>query len=977
MKTHTSSFKEQIKLMGKEIDSRITFGDTVLGKNELNAVTPSFQSAILKSVMKQLDIDSNVAIPIGTILTYEFGLKVNGEYEYLNFGNYIVKSVEKQEDTKSYKITCYDMMLLSMKDYVKMPITYPITIREYIDSLCTFLGLRFANANDTFANYDKIIPNELYLDSEGNSIGYTFRDVFDELAQVTASTICINENDEIEVRYINDTGDTIDEEFLKDVNVNFGEKFGAVNTIVLSRAGGSDKIYESFPENLPDEEKISIEIADNQIMNFNNRDEFLPEILGRLNGLEYYLNDFSSTGITYYDICDRYNVKVGDNTYSCVMFNDEILVTQGLQENVFTEMPQETQTDYTKADKTDRRINQTYLIVDKQNQTIESVVSQTTEQNEKIAKVTQTVEELNSKISDIADITISAEDTDAKVELDNINQSEPIRIVVRAIGEDISYLYPRDNLFPSDDLYLKNRIIRFENKTTGEIFDYELPDDLLYYGGNYYDEFILDYDGQSCVVNKNVAYNPDGTKYLLRRTEIINYEFPTGDKAINLTDGDYVVSLPGYSNAYLFVRLMAQNIYTTQFATRAELNSEISQTARDITLRVSETYATKETTNSLSTRIKQTAKTIDLTATDNKTSAGITIKLKNEDGTQIDSKTANITMSGLVKFTDLSGKGTTEINGANITTGTLDASKVNVTNLNADNIKSGTISTSILGSDVITTKNFSAQKINADNITTGTLSCDRLKGGTINGQTISGGTISGSKITSTSGNIGGFIIDGSSGLAGSYGTIRPNGNLLLYPNYGSARYVLSDKITFNAQGGVVIASNSNANVSVYNTNLDLKACAGAIAYLGCMGNTDGTDERSAVECGDRTLYLRSDGVIYANGAAIGGSSSKNTKTNIVELSQEKKDELYKLIKDIPLCEYDYKPQYGKENNYGFLIEDIEETKLNDLLHITKVNEDIKTYCSEDLTRLNLIIIKELMNKVESLENRIKELESDK
>ena len=42
-----------------------------------------------------------------------------------------------------------------------------------------------------------------------------------------------------------------------------------------------------------------------------------------------------------------------------------------LEENIFTEMPQETETDYTKADKTDRKINQTYLIVDKQNQTIE------------------------------------------------------------------------------------------------------------------------------------------------------------------------------------------------------------------------------------------------------------------------------------------------------------------------------------------------------------------------------------------------------------------------------------------------------------------------------------------------------------------------------------------------------------------------------------------------------------------------------
>ena len=583
MKAHTNNFKEQIKLIGKEIDSKITFGNTVLGKNDLNAVTPSFQSSILKSAMKQLDIDSNVYIPVGSVLKYEFGVKVNDEYEYLDFGNYIVKDVEKQEDTNSYKITCYDKMLLSMKDYAKMPITYPITIKEYINSMCNFLGLSFANRNNTFVNYNKEIPYELYLDSEDNSLGYTFRDVFDELAQVTASTICINDNDEVEIRYINNIGDTIDEEYLKDVNVNFGEKYGKVNSIVLSRSGQSDNVYLQDEASIAENGLTELKIIDNQIMNFNDRSNYLPEIFEKLNGLEYYLNDFSSTGITYYDICDRYNVKIGDVTYSCVMFNDEILVTQGLQENVFTQMPEETQTDYTKADKTDRKINQTYLIVDKQNQQIESVISQTNEQNQKIAQVTQTVDELNSKISDIADITISAEDNDAQVELDNINQSEPIRIVIRPIGESISYLYPHDNLFPNNTLYSKNRKIRFTNIETEEIFDYELPTDLLYYDSENYDEFILDYDAQSCVVNKRVGYNADGTTYVLDTPTTLEFEYPR----ILLTDGDYQINVLGYDTAYLFVRLMAQNIYTTQFATRAEVTSEISQTAQEINLEVS------------------------------------------------------------------------------------------------------------------------------------------------------------------------------------------------------------------------------------------------------------------------------------------------------------------------------------------------------------------------------------------------------
>lgn len=390
MKLHTTAFKEQIKEMGRELDSIITFGDTVLGSEQLNAVTPSFQSSILKSAMKQLDIDSNVPIPIGTVLNYKFGVKINEEYEYIDFGNYIVKEIEKQEDTMSYKITCYDKMLLTMKDYAEIPITYPITIRNYINSLCIFLGLSFANKNDEFANYGKEIPNELYLDRNGKSLGYTFRDVFDELAQVTASTICINNNDEVEVRYITDTEDTIDEEYLKNINVNFGEKYGKVNSIVLSRSGESDNIYLRDETSVEENGLTELKIVDNQIMNFNNRVDYLPDILEKLNGLEYYINDFSSTGITYYDICDRYNVKIGENTYSCVMFNDEILITQGLEENIYTEIPEETETDYKKASKTDRLINQTNLIVDKQLGEIRGIVEEVETTVENITTTTQT-----------------------------------------------------------------------------------------------------------------------------------------------------------------------------------------------------------------------------------------------------------------------------------------------------------------------------------------------------------------------------------------------------------------------------------------------------------------------------------------------------------------------------------------------------------------------------------------------------------
>ena len=632
MKAHTTGFKNAVKELGRQLRAVITYGNIIL-EEEIYAVTPHFEGGILKSIMKQLDLELSVDIPLETVLNCQIGILVNGNYEMLNYGNYVVYKSEKQEDTNTYKLTCYDKMLYSMKQNEDLGITYPISIKNYLIAICNKLGLTLATT--TFQNESRMIQNELYLGLE-----YTYRDILDEIAQATGSIICLNENDEVLVKYPTQTDDTIDEEFLKDVNVDFGQMYGAINTIVLSRSGESDNIY--YPETLP-ENPIEIKIKDNQIMNWNDRSDYLPGIYNALNGLYYYINDFSSTGIMYYEVGDLYNIQVGNNTYQCLMLNDEINVTTGIEEIIHTDLPEESETDYTKADKTDRKLNQTYLIVDKQNQQIKSVVSQTIDpdnpnsMSNKLSQVTQTVSELSSQIKDIADITTSLESNSAKLQFEDVNQSEPIRVVIHPVGVNIAKLHPHTNLKPSINLVIKTRILRFENTTTNETFDYELPDDLLYYDSENYDEFILDYESLSCVINKKCKWNNDGTVGLLPSERAVEYEFPH----IELTEGDYTVSLIKYSNGYLFARMMIKNYYTAQFATRVELNSDIKQTVDDINLSVgkklegystttemnsaidlkanaitqsvSETYATKETlTNNYST-IEQTSTMISNT----------------------------------------------------------------------------------------------------------------------------------------------------------------------------------------------------------------------------------------------------------------------------------------------------------------------------------------------------------------------------
>lgn len=595
--------------MGRELDVLISYqinNEThTLTNEELSNVCPYYEGNILKSVMKELEFNSSVDIPMDTIINLKIAIKVNDEYEYLNYGNYTVYVSEKQEDTNTFKISCYDKMLNSMKEYLSPDIEYPISIRNYIKAICQKIGLQFANENDTFANYDKLIPSELYL-SNGESLGYTFRDVLDELAQVTASTICLNENDELEIRYINDTNDTIDEEFFNDTNVTFKEKYGPVNSVVLSRSAESDNIYLKDDESISENGLCEIKIIDNQIMNWNNRNEFLPAIFSRLNGLEYYLNDFSSKGILYYDLCDKYNIQIGNNIYSCVMLNNEVILDDGLEENIFTDKLNESVTDYSKADKQDIKNTQTWFIINKQKQEMEMLISSNTNVLNQVSDLKIELGKIQTLVSESADITKTAENV-GTVTLDNINASEPVRLVIHPVSEDISYLYLEQDMYLEENMYLLSRDIVFENENNFSK-RYTIPCDLLIKDG-VYDEFILDYNTHKCVVKKRVEINANGEKYILSAETVQEYDYPK----IELEDGNYTVRLLSFNTGYISCTLMTKNVYTEQFYTKVEANSAITQTREEINLSVNEKLSNYSTTVQMNSAINQKANEINLT----------------------------------------------------------------------------------------------------------------------------------------------------------------------------------------------------------------------------------------------------------------------------------------------------------------------------------------------------------------------------
>ena len=390
MKAHTTEYKENLITYGRELDyilKRKKDNQFVLIDSErILYANRSFQSDLLKTVMKQLDLELNTNIEEKEIISFQFGIKTNENFEYLSEEKYQVYKSERLEDSRSYKLICYDKMLNTMINYDGTNIIYPITVRDYINTIATKCGLVFANKNDTFVNWNKIISEDHFSNGD-----YTFRDVLDYICEIVAGWLVINENDELEIKYPTETNEELTGEFLRNINVTFKNKFGAVDSVVFSRGAGSDNIYRKEVDN----PQYEIKIIDNPFLEGLDREDFIDEVYNKLKGLEFYIMDVSTFGIGYLEVGDLYSFKIteeqaiksglvklgiakmqgeGSGTFKCLMLNSEIDFSGGMIEDIYVEEPEKSETNYKLSSTTDRSIKNAVIMTDKNNARINQVV---------------------------------------------------------------------------------------------------------------------------------------------------------------------------------------------------------------------------------------------------------------------------------------------------------------------------------------------------------------------------------------------------------------------------------------------------------------------------------------------------------------------------------------------------------------------------------------------------------------------------
>ena len=588
------NFFIDITKYGRQFDNQIL----VNGKTEpisiydINIFKHRFNASLFQSVMRVIEIDSNIKIEKNSIITGKIGIKFNEEdsYTYISYNDYkTIEEPEYDEDTKAYVALAYDKMREAMIPYDLTP-TFPIKVRNFIILICNRLNWDTSNIPASFINSETLIYSNVFAD-----INYTFRDVLDEIAKITCSFPCFVEGN-FTLKYISETNKTITNDYLKEDNLNFKKEY-YINSVVFTRTEDVDPFYKKDNLDIAQNGLHEYRLSDLQILSDDNRSNFMNEMYTYLRTLKFWIFDIQTTGVFIFDIADRFTVQIDNTNYSVVLLNAEGIVEQGLSEQMYTDEPAETETDYNYATSDEKLDRITKILIDKQNKKIIQLTSDVTEQSTQITQIEQTVDEISQKVENITDLTQTVTGTQT-IALAECAEGELLSLNIKGNNTVFKTLFPMSNLYPANNLYPGGDSLITVTDKDEDTVEYNLGvTEVLRQNGDIYDEYILA-NGQAKVIRR---INADGT---VKGTEEIEN---LGTLNILLKEGTNTIKIKSYT-AEISAKYAVKSDYTDVFATKVEMNSAISQTAEAISTEVNKKVDDKE----LGTKITQNYESVQI-----------------------------------------------------------------------------------------------------------------------------------------------------------------------------------------------------------------------------------------------------------------------------------------------------------------------------------------------------------------------------
>lgn len=910
------------------------------------------------------------------------------------FGNFIIAEPDTKEVKEKTNFTGYDYMIKFNVPY-KNRVTYPIPAGELFEDVCEQAGVEvgstsFVNSNymilgNPFTNNEDcrtVVSNIAQLAGGFAKIGRDNKAYIKSLKNISSllkvkdvNAMTVKDLNATLVKLVSSKRDNADEaldgnNYLEDFSKN--NQWGEINSLILKVSG-----TEGENTTIQDENSIAknglteVIIEDNYfLINQAEREKVINPLWDSLKGIKYLPFKTEYYGYPYLDSGDLIYIQdTKDKGYISYVFNHTFTFNGGYSGKLETPAMTKTQTAYKNTMNGKTKFRQIERRIDKINGVILDVIEEQTETSQKLTQVEQTVDGITQEVDAKYDYIRNIEQAN-EIKLENTVEGEGYVTEFKIKGSTLNFKY----LAPSNELVPSNTLVplgghftivcdkQSRSNMSNEAVSVDIIlDEPLRNLGEVYDELNI-VDGKTTVIRR-IGVNEDLSLYVLdnETTETLK------NTILTTFEGDTYIYIKEYTGLSYTAKYMIKNDYSDKFITKMEANSKIEAKADSIELSVNkklESYSTTEETEAFvkletdkitetvsknyatknelseerSERI-QTANEITQTVS-TKVGKDEVISEINQSAEAVTINANKVNLSGYVTATNLKTAGKTTINGSNITTGTIDASRVNVTNINANNIKSGTID---------------ASKVNVTNI-----NASNIKSGTITGRTISGGKITGTQIT----NGNNFKVDADGNMNCSNanitgGKLKINGGTEVNPNMeiyngGYSTKILPEHVFMKINDGGLYINTYDANKHAYiyadstggkitlggKTAADITLNSGTNPTITCYG------EVQAIE----HTYL----------------SLEEKKKNIKEFNET----VLGMIKNSQIYSFNYKIEENTQKKHiGFIIGDNYRTPKE---IISQSGNSVDNY---SMTSILWKAIQEQQEIIENLTRRLEKLEA--
>lgn len=442
----SNDFKTAMKKPVKELDAYIQLDESnkITSFDDLISFKLSCDTSMCKTAMRKLEAkylgEHNL---LGQWVHVGFGVKLpNGTFEYLDYGSFLVTEISFAKDTEVTTIVGYDKMINAMTEYSKIETMYPINLLDYTRLICKACKLELGNTELPIMNEWKI-TQELWE----NIQGITYRDILVQIAQVTASTCIISNNDKVYFKPITKTNEQLTYDNM--MKLKLEPLYGEINSVVLGREPiVGENIFLKDDISIYQNDLTEFRIDNNEIVD-KDRENAITPIYNALHGIKYYPFETTTEGLGWYEIADNFDIKndIGE-VFNTALFNFSITIDGSIKEVLKTIAITKTQSQYQYATTIGKRIKNTEIIVNKQEQKITEIIEEQDEHEEKLTKHQLDINGIKSTVENKIEFKRKECGT-GQVKLENCREDDLYKLNICGAKEYNNYLFPGD-FFPGD-----------------------------------------------------------------------------------------------------------------------------------------------------------------------------------------------------------------------------------------------------------------------------------------------------------------------------------------------------------------------------------------------------------------------------------------------------------------------------------------------------------------------------------------------